>query len=419
MHEGWQTKSRSLQVSAEGKTWEKVPGAFEIVGTERWGSNVNTIYANPVARDARFLRVTAEPASDKSSVYFAEIEVLGTDKGQPPALTAIATVDLDGDGAKETVVATAAGQIVALDIEGRPRWQTNVGARITTLAAITRAGAGSQSVVYGAAPDLLGLIAPDGTKLKEIQIPQYRGIASEPKNLTVADLDGKGVPSIVVGARSWQYLAYSPELEPQWRNVIYAHSATVAQVADLDGDGTREIVAGNAYFCLNIINGNGKRRLRAGRFGPEQSAVTSADLDGDGRREVILGTDGGDVLAFDLDGKQLWQRNVGERVTSLVPMHRQDATTVVAASDSGYVWAFDGSGKPRWHTNLGEPVRRLLPRGDTLIAAASAAGVVVLSPSGTVTAAATTPAPVTDLVLQATGCTAQLADGSVCGISLE
>ena len=419
MNEGWQTKSRKLQVSTDGQTWKPVPGDFEVIGTQRWGGNVNTIYAQPVAREARFLRITAKPASDKSSVYFAEIEVLGTDEGQPPSLTAIATVDLDSDGTKETVVATGAGHILALDAAGHQRWQTNIGARITTLAAITLPGDASQSVIYGAAPNLLGLIGPDGKKLKEINIPQYRGIASEPQNLTVADLDGNGIPSIVVGAKSWQYLAYSPELELQWSNVIYAHSATVAEVADLDADGTKETVAGNAYFCLNIINSNGKRRLRAGRFGPEQSAVTSADLNDDGRREVILGTDGGDVLAFDLDGKQLWQRNVGDRVTSLVPMNTEGTTTIIAASDSGYVWAFDGNGKPRWHTNLGQPVRRLIPRDDTLIAAASAAGVVVLSQSGTVIAAATTPAPVVDLVLQPIHCTAQLANGSLCAIPLE
>ena len=81
-----------------------------------------------------------------------------------------------------------------------------------------------------------------------------------------------------------------------------------------------ETVGGNAYFRMNIINSDGTRRISAGRFGPEQSAVTSADLDGNGIREVILGTDGGDVIAFNLAGKQLWIRNTGDRVTSLVPV---------------------------------------------------------------------------------------------------
>lgn len=418
MSDNWQTSSRTLHVSNDGQTWTPVPGTFEIVGTERWGGNVNTIYGQPVDREVRFVRVTAEPASETGSVYLAEIEVLGTDAGEPPSLTALAGIDLDGDGSKETVVGTGGGQVVALDATGRRRWQADVGAQITALAGNEPSGVGPQSVVYGASRDLLGLIGPNGEKVKEIHIPQYRGIPSEPRNITVADLDGDGVASIVVGVRSWQYLAYSPELELQWNNVIYAHSATVAEVADLDGDGTMETVAGNAYFRLNIISSDGKRRVTAGRFGPEQTAVTSADLDGDGRREVVIGTDGGDVLAFGLEGNKLWERNVGDRVTSLAPVTLDGKTAVIAASESSYLWAFDADGKPLWRTTLGEPVRRLIPSGETLVCAASGAGVVVLSRSGAVLSVAATPTPVMDIAVLGDQCVAQLADGSVCGVSL-
>jgi len=418
MSESWQTQSRKLYVSTDGETWTPAPGELKIVGTQRWGGNINTIYGQPVASQVRFVRVTAEPASEARSVYFAEIEVIGTDKGETPELTAMAGIDLDGDGTEETVVGTGGGHLVALDATGRRRWQADVGARITALAGCAPSGTGPQSLVYGASRDLLGLIAPDGEKVQEIHIPQYRGIPSEPQNVTVADLDGDGLASIVVGVRSWQYVAYSPELELEWQNVIYAHSATVAEVADLDGDGTMETVAGNAYFRLNVINSDGRRRLCAGRLGPEQSAVTSVDLDGNGRREIALGTDGGDVVVFDLDGKQRWERNVGDRVTSLAPVTIRGKTALVAASESGYVWAFDAGGQPLWRTTLGEPVRRLIPSGDTLVCAASGAGVAVLSRSGAVLRVAATPAPVLDVVVLGDRCAARLADGSVCGVAL-
>ena len=160
----------------------------------------------------------------------------------------------------------------------------------------------------------------------------------------MADLAGDGKPAIVVGVRSWQYLAYTPALELRWQHVIYAHSATVATVADLDGDGRLETVAGNAYYRLNIIDAEGQRRLEAGRFGPEQSAVATADLNGDGRHEVIVGTDGGDLLVFDLDGKQPWERNLGDRVTGIIPV-RPRAGEQAPGFRMGYI-IFGADGTP-------------------------------------------------------------------------
>jgi WD40 repeat protein len=290
----------------------------------------------------------------------------------------------------------------------------DIGAPITVLAAIPVGGSGARRVIYGASQNLLGTIDADGTKVKEIGVPQYRGIASEPQNITVADLDGDGVPSIVVGARSWQYLAYTPDLELEWKNVIYAHSATVAEVADLDGDGNMETVGGNAYYCMNIINSDGSRRLRAGRFGPEQSAVTSADLTGNGKREVVLGTDGGDVLVFDLEGNQLWERNVGDRVTSLCPVSVGGTDAVLAASESGFVWALDGAGKALWSVNLGEPVRRMIAIPGGVACAVSGAGIVTLTESGRVATVSATPAAAMDISVRNGFCGAMLRDGTLC-----
>ena len=421
MNESWHTRGRRLFQCTEpaAQDWQAVPGAFEVVGTERWGNNVNTIYALAVADTVRHLRLVVEPKSDDCTVYLAEIEVIGTQAGEPPELTAIAAGDVDGDGQPEAAVAAGAGHIIVLDADGQERWGTKTDARITALATAALDGKGRHSVVYGAARDTLGVVDPEGRLVKNVNIPAYRGIPSEPQNITVADLDGDGQPSIVVGVRSWQYLAYTPQLELEWKHVIYAHSATVAEVADLDGDGRLETVAGNAYFCLNIIDSTGQRRLRAGRFGPEQSAVTSGDLDGDGRREVVIGTDGGDVLVFDLEGKQRWERNVGDRVTSLCVTGIDGTPAVVAASESGFVWALDANGEPRWRVNLAEPVRRLCRLPDGFACAASAAGVVTLSLQGVVTGVGATRAPAMDMVRLDGVAVAALNDGSVCGVALE
>lgn len=420
MNESWHTRERALFVRGDGAdaAWTPVPGSFAMVGTERWGNNVNTLYALPVNRSARALRLVLAPASPEASVYLAEIEVLGLKEGRAPGLTAVVAADLDGDHTPEAVVGTSTGDLVALAADGTERWRLTLGGRITALAAACLDGSGRAAVVVGAAPDLLAIVGPDGRKLAETRIPPYRGIAAEPQNLTVADLAGDGKPAIVVGVRSWQYLAYTPALELRWQHVIYAHSATVAAVADLDGDGRLETVAGNAYYRLNIIDAEGRRRLEAGRFGPEQSAVASADLNGDGRHEVVVGTDGGDLLVFDLDGKQPWERNLGDRVTGIIPVRpRAGEQALAVASESGYVWLLGADGTPLWKRSLGAPVRRLLALPEGLVGLASEAGVVRLSWQGEVASHAV-PGSVTDGVLLGDRLAVLTADGAVHGVRL-
>lgn len=416
MSEDWQTTNRKVFTSVDGATWKPAEGTLEIIGTQRWGGNVNTIYGQSIDRKVRLIRFTADPAAPDRSVYVAEIEIVGSEEGVLPELTALASARFGKGGRTATVVGTGAGNIVALDGDGKQLWRVDVGGRVTVLAAADLNGGGRDAILYGGDSDHLGVVDAGGNSLAKVRIPQYRGIPSVVRNITVADLDGDAVPSIVVGVKSWQYLAYSPTLELEWKHVIYAHSATVAEVADLDGDGKLETVGGNAYYRMNIINSDGTGRLQAGRFGPEQTAVTSCDLTGNGKREVVFGTDGGDVLAFGLTGALLWESNVGDRVTSMCPRVMDGVPVVVTASESGFVTALDPKGAARWRLSLGEPVRRMIPFEGGFVCAASGAGVVRISSRGRVLAVAPTPAPVVDVVKLEHGCAAILTDGSVCGV---
>ncbi len=123
------------------------------------------------------------------------------------------------------------------------------------------------------------------------------------------------------------------------------------------------------------------------------------------------------MLAFDAKGGKLWEANVGDRVTTLRCDVIAGKPCVIAASESGYIWALDAAGKPLWKRDLGEPVKRLARDGDSYLAAASANGIVRLSLDGKIEAAASTPAPVFDLVVSDGQAAALLTDGSVCGIS--
>lgn len=421
MHEGWKTRGLTLSLSLDGfQSDTRIIGELSETGTQSFGSNVHTIRSLLPDTTARFVRITGEPASPKTSVYLAEIEVIGDSPGEPAQLVALAAADLDGDGKSDPVIGTAGGHIVALRAAGTKLWETKVDGAVTALAAGVLNPGGKPSIVFGTGQATLGVLAADGSPAGETKPPMYRGIPSCVRNLNLADLDADGARDIVAGCDSWQYMAYSPGLDLLWKTVFYAHGATVGHVADLDGDGSPEIIAGNAYYRLQILNRRGKIvGSGSGSFGPEQTAATSGDLRGDGTRAAILGTDGGSVLAFDAKGARLWEAGAGDRITSLHCVVAGGRPRVIASSESGYVWAFDARGKPVWKRDLGEPVKRLVRHGDSYLAAASANGIVQLSLDGEVHATAAPPAPVIDLIALEGQAVALTADGSVLAVAVR
>lgn len=393
MSETWDIGERRLELSSDGfvNDVRVVDAPFVESGTQRWGNNVNTIMTVPVNQRARQLRLTISPAREDASVYLAEVTVYGTQPGAFPEITAVTTGALGEGGAPVVVVASAAGEIRAFDADGGLLWDYDTGdrARVNALACADFNGDGRIEIAWGGDGARLGLLTSDGTPLWQVTPPQYRGIPSDVMTIVPADIDGKGTPEIIAGARSWQYFAYDGAGEMLWRNIIYAHSATVGYADDFDGDGLPEIVGGNAYYTLNLIDQDGKRIYSRNRLGPEQTAVGSADVDGDGLPEILMGTDLGELICYDGDGSPLWQANVGDKTTRILSMDLDGdgVAEIVCAAESANVYAFDASGALIWRRALPDGVTdlALLPgQAPRFVAAAGAAGVIVLDARGEV-----------------------------------
>ncbi|MEA3399759.1 MAG: PQQ-binding-like beta-propeller repeat protein [Armatimonadota bacterium] len=395
MSEDWDIGRRRLWISSDGfqEDVRDLGTPFEDVGTERFGGNVNTLMEAQVHQRARQVRLTISPDREDSRVYLAELEIRGTQPGERARITAMASGDLTGDGRTEVVVGAESGQIRALSAEGEALWTADEldRSQINALACMDLDGDGRASVIFGNNMATLGRISPDAELLWEITPPRYRGIDSDVMTILPADLDGDGTPEIVIGCRSWQYMAYDADGQMLWKNIIYAHSATVGHADDFDGDGLPEIVGGNAYYRLNLIDQDGTRIFSASRFGPEQTAVGSADVDGDDLAEILVGTDLGELLCFDGDGSGLWEQNVGDRVTAIIPadLDGDGVEEIVVAAESANVYAFDADGEPVWRTPLpggvGDMIR--LPGDEPrFVAAAGAAGVAIIDGDGEVLA---------------------------------
>jgi len=178
----------------------------------------------------------------------------------------------------------------------------------------------------------------------------------------VADIDGDGVPEVmvglggVIGAQSWHggLVAVNGRTgavkwifdtqdwifhrQDGWLDGVYSSPA----VGDVDADGEMEIVFGAWDQCIYLLNKNGQPEWgELNKLGDQShcgghgfynedtiwSSAALADLTGNGKLEIIIGADitsgnrygdpsGGYVYVLDHEGAQLARRWINQRVYS-------------------------------------------------------------------------------------------------------
>ncbi len=108
-------------------------------------------------------------------------------------------------------------------------------------------------------------------------------------NATAADLDGDGIPEmVVVGANQVHALRADGSEAPGWPQMLPLNHLTGRSpaVADLDGDGPPEVVVGSNDKGITIFEHDGRlRRAPVGFFG---WAVAIGDVVGDARKEIVI-----------------------------------------------------------------------------------------------------------------------------------
>ncbi len=149
-----------------------------------------------------------------------------------------------------------------------------------------------------------------GDKLWTVDDPDFR--TNSTANPAVADINGDGIPEILVAAPSTEkrIIAIAADGTPLWKSdpFIGVDSSGSVAVANMDNEGDSEIIFGAAIF-----DSSGKKLWEgnAGIGRNQQGPISCiADLDGDGRPELIGGRTAykttGTAEGGDFTGEILW-----------------------------------------------------------------------------------------------------------------
>lgn len=236
-----------------------------------------------------------------------------------------AAADLDGDGVPEVVVASPihseglslfAYHRDGSMVEGFPVWFPS--GYVDTFCAIGDVDADGELEIVLAVPDLetytlsVKIVSSGGVVERTLQTTVSGGAGHAP---ALADLDGDGVPEIILDVNGALYVWYGDgSVFPGWPQTWNQWSNLAPVVGDIDGDGAPDIAV--THYTGTSGEGTVRAYNRNGQLlkgfpkpitvnGDETIAI--ADLDLDGRNELVVnGTrccyEDNTVFVYDLKG---------------------------------------------------------------------------------------------------------------------
>ncbi len=276
---------------------------------------------------------------------------------QTPFLGSPIFADLDGNGTQELITPAAGGRLLAYTADPKTgairlfqSYNTGSQANFKStpavidtptgkiiVAALGRDESNPNSLEDGrvfAFNALTGAILPGWPQNTDRPPPDAQRSSGVTGAIATGDLNGDGIPEIVVTSFSTMVTAFKLDGTKLWQ---FANDETVepgAVIADLNRDGKNEVIytsgispspyypAGGMITILNGNNGSIQRRIFTGEvfFG----APVVADLNGDGKLEIIAAT--------------------GPHFNTVAP---DPASQAAARAAGNRVYAFDYLGQPR------------------------------------------------------------------------
>ncbi|PYR47170.1 MAG: hypothetical protein DMF95_17015, partial [Acidobacteria bacterium] len=286
------------------------------------------------------------------------------------------TMDVDGDGVDEIFTDEQDWNLHAYHGDATPAtgWPTTgfIGGQERSMSAIADLdGDGRRDVITTSGSTSPGVYLfayrHDGTLRPGFPVNFAGSVHTFP---VVGDVDGDGVPEIIVTGFGGRVLIFS-NTGVLKRTVLLQGTwfySTAPALADLDGDGIPEIIV-QTNSHLNVVKGDGSVLAGWPRALPANTTLGNAspvvgDVDGDGLPEIVTvvsdnnGSGGGYLLVYRRDGTLIpgYPRRIAGLGNGAVPaiadIDGDGRNDIIVASDywngtSGYyntVWAFSLGG---------------------------------------------------------------------------
>ena len=242
----------------------------------------------------------------------------------------VAAVDLNGDGRPDLIVAnssdgtvsvlldtTAAGAATA-SFTTQQTFATGSGPRAVTAADLN--GDGKPDLIVANANDktvsvLFNTTAPT-TKFdgNSFAAQQTFGVGNQPFSVTAADLNGGGMPDLIVANQKDSTVSVLPNITapgaaaPSFsfpETFATGHSPASVTAADINGDGRRDLIVANqndntvSVLLNTTVAGNAPSFSTQQTFavGSGPRTVTTADINGDGKPEIIVTNQNGNTVS--------------------------------------------------------------------------------------------------------------------------
>jgi len=162
------------------------------------------------------------------------------------------------------------------------------------------------------------------------------------------DLTKYVATGIVVYDLQRRMMKWSQHLDLTSDHTAYkAYAYSTPTLVDVNGDGLLEIVVGTSVGFLYVLNANNGEALPNWpiQMGDIQGQVAVADINGDGVVEIVAADARGNVAAFNPNGKELWERHLGSKITAGATFADVDGDgniEVLLGSNNGHVHVLSG-----------------------------------------------------------------------------